>query len=415
MSKFKINGYGLEVIDHQLNSKLGYELETAFTQLRDFNIVTDKNFNEINLSKIVKDCTGLKINFILEYGANAYVIPPDLNRNHVLYNNLRKNYFKSVDSNKIIKDKDFFEGSIDLATGIVTGDYCNVSSDLAIGAELLKKHSKYTVKETTAICLHEIGHIISYLKLVARMLKTNYLLDDAVSNLLKSETKEQRTVILTEIEKSTKTTIDKKDDIAEKARTKEAYAVLILNQSIKQSQQEFKVNIYDARSWEQLADQFASRHGYGKDIVTGLNKLYGDMGHHQYRSRITHFFMEIIKLLLFFMLGPVNWLIILLMIGNPLVEEYDPPRERFIKVKHQINDALKNPNLTTDQKARYLDDYNEIEKVINQLNDNVTAYEFIWGSLFPWGRAQRKSIKESQNIEGMLNSDLWAISTLLSL
>jgi hypothetical protein len=300
----------------------------------------------------------------------------------------------------------------------VSGDFAKVKSTIGLGNEVIGKASIFTVPEITGILLHEIGHIDTYLELLGRFIKTSNLLDDAVSRLLKATTKEQRTVILSEVEKATKTTIDKKDEIAEKARTAEAYAVVILSQAIKQSKQELDVNIYDARTWEQLADQFAARYGYAVPLVTGLDKIHRLYGSHQYRSPGWNIFCEIFKLLGFILMGlssyGLQWIVILLAIGNPIAEMYDPPKDRFRKIKQQLNDALKDKDLPAAVRQKHLDDFKIITEVMDKMYDNETVYNFIWSTLFPWGRKQAKSVREFQETEALLNNDLFAAAALVT-
>ena len=125
------------------------------------------------------------------------------------------------------------------------------------------------------------------------------------------------------------------------------------------------------------------------------------------------------KFLMFFLYGASNlglgWVIILLLIGNPLREEYHSPRERFITLKQQINDALKDTSLSITEKQKYLDDYEVLEEIINRLKDNTTVYDAIWSVFTPWGRKQAKIIKDQYQTEGLLNNDLFAITALITI
>ena len=422
--KFKLSE-GNEGIYHQFDNNLGKTIEEALEKLREYSSLNKERFKGARLSEIVKDFTGgkhkggLNVTFELVEGFDIYVISPDINRNSILMDQMRKEYFTNEDASKLLKKQDYLEGTIDIKTATVYGDYCKFESLICIGDAMLVKDSIFDVEEVTGFILHEIGHIFSYLETLHYVFKTDIIMNDAIERLLKSETIRQRVVILNEVESMTKTKMMKLDEIAAKARTKEAYAVVILNQVAKESKQELNVNIYEIRAWEQLADQFAARFGYYRALATGLDKIHKLTGHHEQLTPIEHSFMELFKLIKFLFFGLITFgitaILTLLVIGNPLIEEYDNPKERILKLKNQINDALKDTSLSVERKQKLLDDHAVIEKILEDYRENNTLYTYLWKSLTPMGRKQSKIVSEHKETERLLNNDLFSAATLIEL
>jgi hypothetical protein len=242
--------------------------------------------------------------------------------------------------------------------------------------------------------------------------------------MLKVESKEQRTVLLSELEENTKTKIAKKADIAAMARTGEAYSVLVLTQAAKASEYELGVNVYDVRAWEQLADNYAARHGYAKHLAIFLDKMFRTYGNVQYDSPTYRVFCEITKvfcwILPLYALPTMGFalgygLLTGLILGNPCSEEYDPPDKRFMKLKQQTVDALKDKKLSRSQKVKFLEDHETIDKLINDLNSKSETVWYMWYTMFPWGKKDVKDAKHFQEVEGLLNNDLFATVALISI
>ena len=427
MSTIKLDGFGTEGIDHQYNSELGERLEMCFTELRKSRNITSRTLKDSQLSSIVSDCTeGMKVTFDVDFeqADTLYVFTPDLNRNHVLHDKIRTMVYEETDAKPFLEKKGFLSGSVNLKKGTVSGDYTKVEANVYVGIGLLSQGSWCTIKELVAGVLHELGHFFSYLELLGRFIRTNYLLDEFVSKMLKVETKEQRTVLLTELEEITKTKIAKKAEIEAIARTSDAYGVLVLTQAAKASVYELGVNVYDVRAWEQLADNYAARHGYARHLAIFLDKMYRTHGDNRWYTPTYRVFCEITKvfcwMLPLYAIPTVGFalgygLLTSLMLGNPCAEEYDPPDKRFIKLKQQTIDALKDRSLSKAHKIKYLEDYETIDKLINDLNSKSVTVWYVWYTMFPWGKRDVKDAKRFQEVEGLLNNDLFATVALISI
>lgn len=421
--------FGLERIDHQINSTLGKELEVVIAEIRSSGIINKNTLKNSRIAKVVKDHTGLLIAPILIGRDNAWMAPADINRNNVIFASYEKIAGSATDSDKLLTKKDFITGFVNLQTGKVSGDFSEVKCYLGVGEWHLDKSGKYSIRESTAIILHELGHAFVYLEMLGRVTKTAYLLEEGTRRLMGANTKEQKIVILNDIEKYTGTKIDNKEKIASRQNSEDECRVIILSTAIEESKHALNVNIYDSRAWEILADQFSARHGYASDLAIGLdkmNKLYG--GQQGYGSVTWSLFVDIFTFLGVLVYGATTIgfgatlvgasifaVLALLAMGNPLVMEYDPPKERFIKIQQQVNNALKDETLSPEIKAKYIKDHKLINDIISKLNDYPGLYTLIWSTLTPWGRKQSRDIKEVNELESLLNNSLFTAAAILTL
>jgi len=422
--------YSLEGIDFQHDSKLGKELEDELTNFRKYSVLTKAIIENSKIAEVIKNYTGMNVVVSTEEGDNAYVYVPDLDKNNVM-SGWRANYYANVDSEALFKEQHFIDGTVNLTTGMVSGDFSKIIISICIGEDLLCKHSKMTVAEAAAILMHEIGHALVYFEMLGRLTKSNYILSEGVKRLMNANTKEQKILILEDIEETTGVKIPEKEQLVIKQKSQSAYRVIILSTLVKQSEQELNLNVYDARAFEQLADNFVSRHGYGKPLATGLNKLYKMYGDKAYLKPGVHIFYTIIRSVLFILhvveqvltLGPalaavllsMEILVVFLVAGNPMNADYDPIKMRITKIKLQINAALKDKSLSREQKQVYVDSHTEIEGLLDQMYNNKGIYEIVWEYVIPAGRKSKKVINLHETMENLLNNDLFKSAVELEL
>ena len=410
--------FALEGIFHQLDSTLGKELEDAIADLQKENkTIRQNDLRAANLENIVEKHLGLSVDFNLDKSAGAYVYIPHIDPNSIMIDDELRHYFKTVTMPKILKDKKVLEGQVDLVKAKVSGDLCSIVSPIHVCQDYFTSSSRLTPAEITGIILHEIGHIFVYFEMMTRLTRTNYIMTDVLENLMEVKDKKEKLEMLTRIEKLTKSTIENKEKIAERSINKDKLTVVVLCADIEKSKNDLGADIYSQRGYEQLADNFASRFGYAVPLATGLNKIYKQFGDMATRSPWLHCFMEICSM---FLTAGLAYLALttgfyyfaylfvyrLVMATQANNSSYDDPKERVKKLKNQINDLLKNPDLTIDQKRKLVEDHNNTTKVLDMLYDNIGWAEALWKLSF--GRKSANVIKEQDLLEGLANNDLFA-------
>lgn len=410
------NGLSLEGIDHMKDSNFGPQLEKCFTELHVKSVVKDIDFVNTGFKEIIKEYTNLNVEVTTEDSYNAYVFPPDLNKNNVIIEKWRRKFYENLDWDAFVKGSSIIEGVVDLKEGKVHGDFTKFHISIVIGSSLVNKYSVLTPAEITAIVLHELGHVLAYFEMLSRMTRTNYILNEGVRRLSNADNREERIKLLKDIENVTNTTIQNKETIAGFKQSQEVYKTIVVSNSVQESKQDLNLNMYDSRSFEQLADNYASRIGYALPLATGLAKLYKMHGDKDYLSpqmNILFCILRTLGLIFLIAVNPVQGLFILgciLLGGSPLNVTYDPLKQRITKIKQQVNDALKDQKMSLKQKKIYVDEYDEMNKILSELHDNLDVYEAIWAYVFPWGRKQRTDIEAQQQLETLFNNDLFSLS-----
>lgn len=254
--------------------------------------------------------------------------------------------------------------------------------------------------------MHEIGHVFSYLELLGRTLTTNFVLEEANRRLLGFTEKDKRYKVIREIENEAKIHIKETDALVNSQSTAEITTVVI-SESINNSYSEIGVNIYDERAFEMLADQFATRHGYGKDLVMFQDKVLRLVSPSHYYDSAKRMRVRAVNTFSALLLSP---LLIGLLAAAAMgvvkfgTSNYDTPKKRLEVVRNDINRQLKEPGLTKDEKVAILNDLEEINKVIASMTDfDVTSVKWLFDLV---SRKNNRAINIQQTLEQLANSKL---------
>lgn len=408
-----------EGIHHQLNSKLGKELEEALASLRTRGAITQRDINELGLDKIVSKHTGLHTTFEIMNEENMAVMPPVIDKNSIMISDDVRSYIEDFKLPAELRSKKILTGTVNIKNATISGDLSKMLSTVYVGKLFLDRASRYTVAETTAVILHEIGHIFAYFEMMCRVSRTNYFLTEITERLLKTQKAEYRLEILTTVEKALNVKIPAKESITKKPRNKATLIVILMNAELQSSKQDLDSNIYSEKGFEQLADNFVARMGYAMPLATGLNKLLK----YDFRSRINPWVNTLLNIImtldqaLAVYVSPLNIIYVLLgllFMPSTFVSNYDSSRQRIVKIKNQLNDALKDPNLSLAQKQVYIKNHAAITKILDKLYDNLTMYGAIWAYLIPAGIKQKNIIQHQDELESLANNDLFTAQAMLS-
>lgn len=182
---------------------------------------------------------------------------------------------------------------------------------------------------------------------------------------------------------------------------------VVISESINNSYSEIGVNIYDERAFEMLADQFATRHGYGKDLVMFQDKVLRLVSPSHYYDSAKRMRVRAVNTFSALLLSP---LLIGLLAAAAMgvvkfgTSNYDTPKKRLEVVRNDINRQLKEPGLTKDEKVAILNDLEEINKVIASMTDfDVTSVKWLFDLV---SRKNNRAINIQQTLEQLANSKL---------
>jgi hypothetical protein len=185
-----------------------------------------------------------------------------------------------------------------------------------------------------------------------------------------------------------------------------------------------------------MADQFATRFGYGRDLISGLDKFGVTQSEGYYKNRFlafTHSVTESIlhtfvfvstSILPFIAYGPVGligavfYFLLLRIALGPETMTYDEVKGRYLRIKHDMIEALKYSS-DKETKEEILDKLEDIDKFINGLKKYDHAFTGI-GKLLRKiliskdHQDQIKQYQLQQELEQLASNDLFVRATKLN-
>jgi hypothetical protein len=409
------------------------ELTSAFEDLmvkKDWSLSALAN---LRLEDIIKRHTGIPMRPYMDnnIGTNAYVLLPTLTVNHTL--------FKSIqDSIKILTDMDssfditnefqtglqkagfltkVIDAKIDLKEGKVLGDLQRVEYEIHFGSELFSS-DKFTASEIAAITLHEVGHIFTYYEWLLKTAATNVYLENAWKTFSNTSDKQLRLRIVDSTSMNLGVREIDRERVSE-THSKEYFYTVYLTTALQDIRSNLGTPNVDYRAAEQVADQYAARHGAGRDLAAALSKLHRGFFHTSYLSTRMYVIVSAIRaafivlisigfppagfiMLMFFLMG--------LALPDMDVDVYDDPGQRTEKLLLETASALKNPNLSNTQRNELLRDHELLKEMRSKIKDREGLFMLIWRNLTSHRRDQHAQLKFQQELERLVNNELFVKS-----
>ena len=259
--------------EHKVGSLLEEQVKTIYEKIKDgwYDFEIEKCDEVKAIEKIVFNEFGLRIQINASSQNPAAIIPFHLNENAILMDD----YFKGTG---FLKEQEFLKNKSKTKSGWVDenkikvgGIFSEYINTVFMNFNMLYEMLKRNVRRTVAVFLHEIGHGFYACAYTNRMDETNQIISAAMRKVV--EAKENKVEVLykefkdkgMEIRKETLQGLTSKDPIA---LGKTAFD--LTNEVVYSQMTSSK---YNETSFEQLADNFAARLGYGKELVEALENL----------------------------------------------------------------------------------------------------------------------------------------------
>ena len=377
-----------------------------------------------DMIKYLKDTTGMKLDIIFDTDMAPCTLPFHINPDTILgYKTLKDFYVEESNATmkrlKEVKNRSY----IDLDKGRVSGIFSEYETPIYMGYYALRS-LRMTPREIAAILAHEVGHCLVAYEMAFRTVRTNQILA-AASKAAAGGDKGQYEYVL----KTAEEVLDLKsgmfDEIKETKDQKTVMTVIMGKAERKTHDDSLMGNTtYDITTFEALADNYAARLGLGKELVTGLEKLYREFGAAEFSSgaRIAATMLDIYSVVS--MIGGV-----IVMGSNPIMgalylglnmlglyarldgrdhnNVYDKLTIRFKRVKEQIIQYLKDKSLPAADVKRSLESVAHIEKTIAQISEYKGFLPAIFNMVDPASRAVNSARDIQQNLEAMVANDIY--------
>lgn len=421
---------GNEAIAYQ-DGETAKLMTECFDKIAKAGVFTDRAVAESGLSKIIADRMGLSVEISVDETPvpNAYVAIPDIDRNNPIINNWERKWFRNGDLaaiHKFVNGK--FSGLIDRENARVGGDFSKLTVPMYITSKLLSS-TDFTAGEKAAVICHECGHIYTYYERLVDMVSANWAALTATERLLKTSRPVDRIEILREYDTALGVSIPDKENTI-RLEKGDAIFVHVVAETIKQRRNEEGDLVYSYRGFEQSSDQFSSRHGFGRDLVTALDKIHRSSYNSAYASWPVHIAVQAAKVVIFLfvtlgllqnaLFGNIGALINLVFIISttlavrPMNKSYDDPFARAERIRRDMLGELKDRNLPAEKRRQIINDIDIIEQTMKGVEDKRPVLEAIWAYIVPSGSESRAKMEYQQMIENMANNGLFVQTAKLT-
>jgi hypothetical protein len=320
------------------------------------------------------------------------------------------------------------KGIINTKNAVVGGLFSEVCVDVYMNFKMLKGMYGLTPAETTGVFLHELGHAFYAMEYSDRMDASNQILANLAKTCLSKKNNKDTTYIYRELEKiNPKIRKEEIDKMMSNDKTIASYSwfKFVVQASAADTSSQMPNGIYNQTSFEQLADNFASRFGYGRQVVLGLDKLHkANWSPEKQRSAwIFYQFMAIASVLASVMLllysigigavlpvvvfGFMTYLIFSSSGESSRDYTYDKLKIRYLRVRNDIVEMLKDPSLDKTNVKQAVTNLYSIDAIIKDSIEYNTLLDGFLNIIWTSDRNAGKSIREEQLLEELANNMLF--------
>lgn len=440
--------YTAENISFQLNDSFGPALESVLQKYKDLvdqgtgvrGIHAAKDLHA-EVQKLVFDRFGIKIKLITNEHLAATMPNVYVSHNPMVQDRIRDLYeaYPEVGGQDAIKALPNFRelGTINQGTVKATGWFSEQEVPLWMSFAHLFGQMKLSVKEVTAIVLHELGHVWEGVVFSANINTTNQILADVARHIQKDNRDKDAKYVYQRVRQvNPKMTMDIAQGLCSDNRVVMNVALFRMVSGMSESL--MANHVYDRTSFEALADQFASRFGYGQYLISGLNTMWGDDGEYQMYKTIYESSLGAMVICAIATIGGLCMVAaggagavvgaILSLLFSFLFKcffdstrvstkdmTYDNIKQRFQRIRNQMVELLKDKEIPAATRKAVLEQIIAADDLIDQKDVFEGGIERITAKIFPSDRNAKASIQFQQEVEALVANDLFVKSAALKL
>lgn len=393
-----------EVISVDVSRELGKLIQAQVAEMRK----SCKETGIINAGALKKlgeivGMTGINITFETSPYIDAWMFSPS-------YPGHQGTAWTSGNYRIVVSSKDGLRrvAKVDLVKLQVTGSLVDeIKFTSCIGSGFFEEGVGFTDEEITAAILHEIGHAFNIFVTLSDYIWLNYMLSDGVDVLMGNKRNEYNLEVLdhTWVEKNIAKEL--REDYVNKRTPAQARRAILSTYKKAPRHYLFANNGSAHKREEQMADLFATRLGYGRPLVTALHRMNKLFGYDP--DQRTTIAGGLVRMALSIALLPFVLLWLMVCSGtNDLAfsDRYDNPKERHTKIRLDLINQLKtikNRRLIADITS----DIDAVDLIIKEYHNDTTMFDAMAEFASPILRREKRLIKHEENLETLLNNDLF--------
>ncbi len=423
-------GVALEMMTIQ-DSSFGIQLETIVDKIR-IGVIQEEypSYDHLIRSGHIKaleqaifNRTGLQMEIICSQDTAA-ILSFYANKHSIFIHPMwNGSNFEIKDQQAILDKAQNKKGTVDLKKAKVSGLFSEYKNKLFLNFHVMITQFKLTTPELTAIILHELGHAFYICEFSDRLETTNQVLANVAKELLNKKEK-NLDYVYREL-KSIDDTITKQavEEIVNGHKVIAGYKLfnVILNSVVSQVSNAK----YNETAFEQLADHFASKFGYGRYLVLALDKMHEYFNSPEKSKTYNTFnlLMSAIDLIIgmgytvavAITMGPMGgiamlaFMTLLLRIAGEDFKDYtyDDLKIRYKRIRANYIDVIKKLDIPKSELKDLIDQIYAIDRIMSQTYMPVSIYNKIANALFSKAKKADESIREQQLLEDLAFNDLF--------
>lgn len=420
----------LEMIDLQ-DASFGLNLEKVVDKIRIGLLQAEypsydhliKTGHIKTLEQMIFSRTGLQMEIIVSKDS-ASILVFHVNKQSVLTHvDIRGEDF-NIKGQQAILDKAYNKsGYVDIKKARVGGLFSEYRNKLFINFHTLVNEFKLSTAEIVAVILHEVGHAFYMCEFSDRLESTNQVLANVAKELLNKKEKNLNYIYreLKSIDSSVTEAVA--EEIVNGNRVIAGYRLFktLLNSVASQMSNA----TYDNTAFEQLADHFASKFGYGKQLIIALDKLE-DYFADKEKFKSTNFFsilyiaLEVmlnsiiliaapVGLLSFYLVLRSSMLIAILRFSGEDMKDYgvDELRVRYKRIRATYIDTIKSHDIPKQDLKLMLESIYTIDNIIDSVASEKTLANKVANLLFSKAKQVDESVRLQYLLEDLANNDFY--------
>lgn len=431
-----------EFISHQ-EGNLGTKFDIIFQNIIDDLGKLDKDvkgntlYKSIPAIKLLEDTVfnrfGIKVRYNHSNKVLMAVLPMFVNKFHIFLNDALHG-FKGIKSQEtILKGLDGKKGYVDLENAKVSGIFSTYDHLLFMNLPLLINFVKLNARELSGVLLHEIGHLFNNYEFANRIESTNEVLLN-LSNELKNGNDAKKIEII--YKQYLDLTNSKEDiDLFTSGKTRVIIGATLFKKHFQYVRSQWHYAKNDETGSEVSADVFSARLGYGNDLIKALDKIGKTVGSTNEFIRvfniitlINYIAIPCAGISLILLMGAIGWAILLsvwcsvcllwasdIFGADNLIMTYDTIKVRYIKIREQYIDLIKNSDLPTVDAQHILEQIYSIDVIIKNTKEYSLFFTKIGNVLFSKHRTAANDITLQRLIEELAHNELFLKSAELNI
>lgn len=437
----KYSRLALEMIhiqDPQFGHRLNAEVSKLVNRITSSEISTQADVASSvevkHLQQIIFDRMGMKVTLITN-SLLAAILPYYSNKHHVFLSDMLKGNISIKEQNKALEKVIGKSGFVDTKSARLGGLFSEYNHKVFMNfMDLIKKY-KCSSSEITGIMLHELGHGFHACEYSDRMESSNLIIQDVCKRIATEKEKVKSDYVYQEISKIDKTVTEKEiDNLVNGSRIIAGYTwyKVVVEATRQAGKSQMTQSKYDETAFEQVADNFATRFGYGRELIAGLEKItdHGGVEKSSMSGKINTLLEMTVSVMIVaaiissagagFIAAPVFYSLILGLIlygsgENVRDYTYDELKIRYKRIRNEFINMLKQANLSKAETQMLVDNISFADSMINSTFQHESVYRKISNFLLPYNRSAKNSIQEQQFLEEMIHNDLFLKSAQLQI